>query len=679
MKFSYQLLKKLVPKIKSKTELIERLILHAFEATDLGGDTIDISIPANRYSDAASHFGLAKIVAAILNAKLQYSEIRPPKYYRQFLEVGPPKFKIEIKDKNLCPRYMGWYFEIPKITASPKWMQEILISCGLQPINSVVDIMNYAMLETGQPLHAFDYDKLQFQEVRPPEISRNIRNIRRSNLPNIIVRRAKKGEKITTLDGDKFDLNENILVITDFKEPLAIAGIKGGKKAEVTNKTKKIIVEAANFEPVSIYKTSRQINLKTDASLRFSHGLSPVLVEKGIKRAVELLKKNCNAKIGEVIDVNFTKSLKSVFKFDIDRFNKLTGLNLSEKICLGYLKKLGFKIKGSLIEAPLERIDISIFEDLVEEIVKLYGYNRIPSLPPAVYLKPSSFEELVDFKQKIRGILSRLGLNELYNYSFIGERDDVDKIIELENPISEDKKYLRYSLIPLLIKNVKDNFRFYEKVRIFEIGKTFQQKRIDADNKQINADDIQEKLMLGAAIGFKKDNPIPELKGLVEELLRQVGLIDYSMISQSKSKSETTQKIIIKSDDILIGHLGLTIDNIAFVEIDAEKLFGLAIGEKEFEQLSKYPSVARDLSILVPRYIRAEELMSIIENSAPKFLDDVDLIDVYEDLKLGENRQSLTFRLVFLADDHTLTNEEVGKEMERIISSLREEIDIEIR
>ena len=244
MKFSYALIKQLVPKLKNKKELVEKLNLHSFEAEELAGDVFDVSIAPNRFSDAASHWGIAREIAAILGKNFRMP-IR-----HQISKTAKAPFKVEIKDKNLCPRYAAQYFENVKIGPSPKWMQKILLDCGLRPISNVVDIMNYAMLETGQPLHAFDYDKLATSNKRQA---------------TVIVRRAKKSEKIRTIDDKIYELPENIFVIADGKRPIAIAGIKGCKDTEVHKKTSRILVEAANFNAQSIYKSSKFLKLQTDA------------------------------------------------------------------------------------------------------------------------------------------------------------------------------------------------------------------------------------------------------------------------------------------------------------------------------------------------------------------------------------------------------------------------------
>jgi len=747
MKFSYTLIKKLVPAIRSKNELIEKLNFHFFEAGDIGGDTLDISIPPNRFSDAASHWGIAREISAILGIKSRIprgSEIKPR------ISRGSAFFKVEIKDKELCPRYTAQYFENVKIKPSPKWMQKILLDCGLRPINNVVDIMNYVMLETGQPLHAFDYDKLTTNNQQPTTI--------------IIVRRANKGEKITTLDDITYELDENILVIADSSREsaiLAIAGIKGGKKAEVDENTKRIIVESANFDGANIYKSSKILKLTTDASLRFSHNLSSELTIIGINRAGQLLQEIAGAKSGSLVDINFTKSSKKIIKFDINHFNKFTGLNLDIKTCQKYLQLLGFKItqidadkrryisvnqrsnqrkSAFLVEVPPLRQDVENFSDLVEEVIRLYGYNQLKSIPPRIYLHPSGFEDQIILRDKIKKVLVAAGLSEVYNYSFIGE-DDAEKffsidprvylnrfsLIELENPISNQFKYLRPSLSPHLIRNINSNFRFFEEVKIFEIGHVFTQTNADDTqtnlerNRRKSATRPRESAFLGIALASKKkkggtslpgEHVFFELKGLLEELFKKIGLVSYLMPEPNEGdwvKTFTDNFLIpgevlkIESDGEVIGYLGRVdkelVENYeaALAEINLDALLKLVEEEHEYLPLPKYPSVMRDISILVEPTTRVGEIMQAIHYTqtnadytqtnadSPRksvlgprksvLIEDVDLIDEYE----YQSKRSLTFRIVFQAEDRTLTEKEVNEEMERIIKMLKNKFKAIIR
>jgi len=712
MKFSYTLIKKIVPAIKSKKDLINKLNLHFFEAEDATGDVLDILIPPNRFSDAASHWGIGCEISAILGTKTQInignirvnprSHPRPPAIacgsgrWRAGKSASTQLFKVEIQDKSLCPRYTAQYFENIKIGPSPKWLQKILIDCGLRPINNVVDIMNYAMLETGQPLHAFDYDKIARINVdqdadKRRYISDNLRKNQRESAM-IMVRRAKKGERITTLDDKSYELNEDILVIVDSKEPIAIAGIKGGKKAEIDENTKRIIVEAANFNGVNIYKSSKTLKLSTDASLRFSHHLSPELTIFGINRANQLVQEIAGAKIGPIIDVNFTKPRKKIIKFDVGRFNKFIGADLDSKTCQKYLERLGFKIsrqssvvssQSFLVEIPLLRQDIELFEDLAEEVIRLYGYNRLKSIPPYIHLQLSGFEDQIVLKDKIKKVLAAAGLSEVYNYSFIGESDLTfgsswkDEVIELENPISNQFKYLRPSLAPYLVKNINSNFRFFDEVRIFEIGKIFYR--------------ISEKLTLGIALASKKDKQVFfELKGIIEQLFKKVGLVSYLMPEPGEGDwikvftdnfSISGEILKIESDGEIIGYFGrINKELIAnyegvLAEIDLDALLKLVEEEHEYLALPKYPSVMRDISILVESTIRVGEIMQAIQGVDFRYVEDVDLIDEYE----YQSKRSLTFRIIFQAEDRTLTDKEVNKEMEKITKMLKSKFRAVIR
>ncbi len=660
MKFSYKLIKKLATKIPKRDKFVDKFNLYAFEAKSLPGDVIEVSVPPNRYSDAASHWGLARLAAAIFGGVLKFKE--PDTDVRINLKNTKPEVKVIAKSHT--KRYLARYFEIPKVSQSPTWLKDILFACGLRPINAVVDVMNYVILETGQPLHVFDAAL-----VHGP----------------IQIRFAKKGEEIKTIDGQDLTLGVGDLVIADNKGPLAIAGVKGGKRAEVNPYTKKIIVEAANFDPTSIYKTSRFHNLVTDASSRFAHGLSPALAETGLARVAELLKDVCEAKIGEMTDISFSRQPKIVLKFDINEFNKLTGLNFSEAEALEYLKRMGFGIKGKLVFVPPNRTDIAIHADLAEEIVNLYGYHNLPDVAPVARLFPATEDEQVLLKDRIREMLRGFGMSEVYNYSFVS-RKDLTKYAEpkwwgampLRNPISSDYQYLRPDLVVQLKNNLDDNFRFYDAVKIFEIGKTFPQisKKMD------------ECLYAGIIIGYKKparvEEPFLELKGVADQLLQSLGVVDYFFRDEDwdvKYYEEGHSLRIEDGNHRVLGRIGVMRGNhnAAYAKLNLGALLKTVTEEKEYEPLPKYPSIMRDLSLLVSEEVRVNQLMEIMENAAPEYLDDVDLIDYYEDEKLKEGRKSLTFRLVFLADDRTLTDKEVGAEMEKIISGLQSTFDVEVR
>jgi len=609
--------------------------MKAFETEPLPGDAFEVKLSPNRYSDAASHWGIAREAAAIFNLKTKIEDKRIVNF-----PEDKGLLKIKVLDKKLCPRYAGRLFELKKVGSSPQWMKKILDSCGLRPINGVVDIMNYVMLETGQPLHAFDANEIE---------------------KGIIVRNAKNKEEVTSLDGVKYHLDEKDIVIADNKGPLAIAGVKGGKRAEVYKNTKRIIVEAANFDQVSIYKTMKKLPLVTDASLRFSHGLNPRLAIVGIDRATILLRNILGAKLLDSMDVSAKLPGKKVIEFDVDKFNKFIGLNLDKKSAITYLKRLGFIIRDSkktnsfLVEPSVLRDDINIFEDLAEEVVRLCGLNELKSLPPVVGLHPAEVQDDVVLKNKIRKILVGFGFSEVYNYSFVGQKDKDS--LELENPISQDKKYLRISLSLVLKGNLRANSKDFGNIRIFEVGRVWSTKG--------------ESLHLGIAL--KEEDALLYLKGVLSHLLEGVGLVEILMRPDGKNH------LLIESDHDIFGSIEVVHKGEAVAEINLDNLVKLTLGENEYHPLPKYPAVMRDISIVVPTEVRVGEVMEVIDNLSLKDVEDVDLIDYFEKFGGDPKKKSLTFRIVFRSGEKTLRDGEVDTEFAKVSRALTNSLKAVIR
>lgn len=662
MKFSFSLIKKFAPGKYSKADLVDGLNTYSFEAVDLGGDILEVpnTSIARRFSSAASHLGIAREASAIFDTKFIDPTLNNVKF--DFKDKGI--FKVNIKEKILCPRYSATFVTDVKVGSSPEWLKDVLETSGLRSINNVVDIMNYVMLEVGQPLHAFDADKVK---------------------GGIIVRRAKNGEEIETIDSNKLKLSEDILVIADEDRPLAIAGIKGGKYSEVSLKTTRLLVESANFEGVGIYKSSRKLNLRTDASIAFSHNLSPELVGLGMNRALVLLKEICGAKIYRTEDIYPKKQPKSVIKLDIPKIEKIIGIKIKRTEAVSILSKLDFKISKNLITAPAIRNDIEIIEDIAEEIVRFKNFNKLPAVPPKVYLGVGAEDDSVIIKDKIRKYLCAVGYSEVYNYSFISkEKADlapaevfgIKKSVSLANPLSLDLAYLRNSLAPCLEKNLNDNLRFYEEVRIFEIGRIFG----DA-SEQKNSSKILEKPVLGIAI-YGKDGFL-ELKGVVDGLFSNLGLVDWFMpdLNLKNDLLEDNGAVRIEmGDHSVLGYIGVlkSSKNGAVLELDLERLVKAIVEEKEYEPISKFPSIDRDISLLVSSDVRVGDILDIIQSVEPEHVNDVDLMDFYEDEKFG-GKKSLTFRIVFQAKDRTLTDAEVDKELQKIIKVLMERVGAELR
>jgi phenylalanyl-tRNA synthetase beta chain len=650
MLFSYNWLQSYFKqKLPSPEKLAEILTLHFAEVESVekkGQDfVLDIDVRSNRASDCFSHLGIAREIAAILKSEIRNSksEIKEDKKLK-----AKDFISVEVRIQRACPRYIARVITGVKVGPSPKWVKDRLISCGLRPINNVVDAANYVMLETGQPLHAFDFEKIDGKKI--------------------IVRFAKKGEKITTLDGGKYDLNNNVLVIADLKESLAIAGIKGGKKAEINEKTKTIVLESANFNQRIIRQASRAINLKTDASLRFEHGLDPNLAGIAIDQVAGLIQKIGRGKTVQLIDVYPKKVLPKKIKLDLDYVRSLLGIEMTNEEIKSILGRLGFKIGSqNLVEAPTKRLDVLIQENLIEEVGRIYGYEKIKAIFPVVSLASPETNEDIFWEDAAKNILKEAGFSEVYNYSFVGEQGK----LELENPLSSEFRYLRPGLIPNLLKNIKTNQKNYKEIRIFELGKIF------------NPPNIEKRTLTGVITG----NAFYEAKGVVDLLLNRLGI--GKIWRGGYNECQTQGCAEIKVNEEKVGFLSeiapkilkdLKIESkVAVFDLDFEKLQKLCSQEMVYRQIPKFPSACRDLAILVPLEVRVGDVLNKIKAGGGEMLRDIDLFDIYEGKNLPEGKKNLAFHLVYRAEDRTLASKEIDDLQNKIVKSLEENLEWQIR
>ena len=691
MKVSYNWLQSFLKnKLPAPEKLAEILTMSVFEVGEIkkvGRDRVlDIDVLPNRAHDCLSHWGVAREVAAITgNWSSSIGAV-----LKKNCSNGAAPIKVEVKNKDLCPRYCARVITDIKVGPSPKWLKERLEVIGQKSINNIVDAANYVMFETGQPLHAFDMDKVGGSP-------------RRGLPPRIIIRRAKKGEKIITLENEKYELNSDILVIADTKEPLAIAGIKGGKKAEIDQGTKDIILEAANFNPQNIRQVSKKLGLRTESSLRFEAGLDANLASEAIDRAADLIQKIAGGEIVPgLIDVYPKKIRPKKIKLEVEKVKRLLGVEIPKKDIIKILESLSFKIQDTKYKIlntiiPTWRLDITLPEDLIEEIGRLFGYEKIPAqLPSAALIPPERNDSLV-YENKIREILVSAGLSEVYNYSFISEKDIITRpvLVELENPVSREQKYLRPSLMPNLLKNIKDNLRFFNEVGLFEIGKVFK-----TEDKRQKTEVSEEKKLAGVfALKIKSEGTreFYQLKGVVDSLLNKLRISDV-WYDDANNKQQTTnnkqfyhsaRRAEIKVGDDLVGWLGeispeilerLDIKpRVVGFEIDFEKLVALATEEREYLPPSKYPAVVRDIAVLVEPSARVEEVLNLIETAGGPLVQDVDLFDMYEGENIPDGKKNLAFHIVYQAEDRTLTDKEVNDLHAKIVWTLENEGGWEVR
>jgi len=715
MVFSYNWLQSFFKKkLPPPKELAVLLTVHFAEVEEIrkeGKDfALDIDVKPSRAGDCFSHLGIAREISAITGLIYRSST----SIIRENKNIKAKDFvRVEVKDKNACPRYTARVVTDVKVFPSPKWIRERLKVCGLRPINNIVDIANYGMLETGQPLHAFDGEKLAGKKI--------------------IVRFAKKREKIVTLDEEKYDLNEDILVIADEKKPVAIAGIKGGKLPEIDNKTKIVVLESANFNPKVIRKGSKTIDLKTDASWRFEHGIDPNLTEIGINRAAFLIQKIAKGKIAKgLIDFYPQKPPTKIFfeakriKLDLDYVERLLGIKIPLKEIKNILKRLEFGIaevrpQHLLVEVPTLRLDISIPEDLIEEIGRIYGYQKIKAVFPVSALVPPKRNFNIFWEDLTKNILKEASFTEVYNYSFVSEKDisiyqlDQPKsaLIEVENPISLEQEYLRPSLIPNLLKNVAKNQKNFREIRIFELGKIFQAPRTE---KRMLTGLITRTLAKGedeTLVSSPTGDAFYQMKGVIDLLLQKLGISniwydeyqptpeDYNpptTSSHSPSGELAPSKLSIWNPKICaeikvnheeIGFLGETSQKIlgdlkiegkvVVFDIDFEKLQRLSSEETIYQPISRFPAAVRDIAVLVPLEIRVEEVLNKIETAGGILVKDVDLFDIYEGEEIPGGKKNLAFHIIYQAEDRTLSSKEIDEIQQKIIKTLEENPEWQVR
>ena len=682
MKFSYNLLKKYTDIKLTPEKLAELLTLHSFEcvvsekadglSAQSGDAILNIDILPNRTHDTLSHYGLAKEIAALTGKPVKKPDL---KFFEDRTKRPGDFISVTVVEKQLCPRYIAKVITDVKISPAPKWLQDELVKFDINPHNNIVDILNYAMLETGQPMHVFDYEKLEGKKI--------------------IIRKAKRGEKINTLDGGQYDLDESVLVIADGVKPVAIAGIKGGLETGVFDKTTTIVIESANFEPGGIRKTDKNLGLNTDASIRFAAGIDPNLAELGLNRVCALIQEIIPGSkiIGGTIDIYPKKLKPRNIKLNLEYLDKLIGEKIKPEFTKRTLESLGIKIsaKGAkifLATVPTERLDLEAEEDLIEEVARFYGYeNLIGKVPAAAMAVPEKNYANIAMN-KARDILASAGFSETYNYSFVGgkniDENGENQLVEIQNPANSDFKYLRPELNSGLLKNVKNNFRFAGEIKLFEIGNVFSSPA-----------EPKENLRLAGVSAVKRDEETIngakffEMKGVLNALFENLGVVDCRYVSTTADKwwhpgrvariehGGGALGIIGEVSPAALASLGI-VGRVAMFNIDFERLATIVNEEREFSQISKYPAVVRDISILVDKDIRMSEVLGVIHNSGAEFIEDINLFDYYEGKELSGNKKNLAFHIVFQAE-RTLTDEEIRREEEKIKNALIKKLSAEIR
>ncbi len=658
---------------------------------------IDNKSMTNR-PDLWGHYGLAREVAALYNKKLV--EYNPPEISARGgsafggKEGKEIKIKIKVEDKKLCPRYMAVAIAGIEIKSSPDWLQKKLLAVGLKPINNIVDITNYILFDLGQPMHAFDYAKL---------VTHN------SKLTNIVVRRANDGEVFKTLDGGEYKLDERDLVIANKEKAIALAGVMGGENSGINENTKTIIFESANFESVGVRRTALRLDLRSDSSARFEKSLDPNNCELALRRAVQLTLELCQGAkvVSNVADESNFSLPTGPIELKLEFLWRKIGAELDKKAVNKILNSLGFVIKekkeGLLVTVPTWRAtkDISIVEDLVEEIARIYGYGNITSALPVFPIIPPIVNEQRLIERKIAEVMAlELGYSEVYNYSFVSldqiqkMGDSVEKYIELANPLSKEKPYLRRNLLMNLLENAAKNIEYYNEVKIFEIGKTFKAEATGARAKT-NSDELLplQDTWITAVCAYKKDNtPFWQARRALETIFTALHLpvnnapLDKVQPWEHPSRSalfsclNKVVGIISEINPITASNFGIQ-SRVGFVSLNLSALSELLVERKavvKYRPLPTYPEVIRDLAFLVKKDTPHAEIVKIILGAGP-LLKNVELFDVYQGQNIGEGYKSIAYHLTYGNSERTLTTEEVDKGQKKVIELLEKELGAEVR
>lgn len=637
--------------------------------------------------DLWGHYGLAREVAVILGQKLKEYKVKKLK------NTSKPavKFEVKVQSKKLCPRYLGAVVENIKIGPSPAWLSARLESVGVRSINNIVDITNYVMLEFGQPLHAFDFDKIGDAKQK-----------------TIVVREAKDGESAMTLEGAQRKFDRSMLVIADNKKPVAIAGVMGGQNSEVGEKTSKIILEAANFDFISVRRTSLKLGLRTEASIRFEKGLDPNLAELGMARALELIFKVIpGARVsGKIFDVKSFKLNQGPIKFNFDFLEKRIGATIPPAKVVSILKSLGFGVKkvGKVlnVKIPTWRAtkDVAIAEDLVEEVARVYGYKNIPGKMPEVSMTAPEENFPRKMERIVKNILtSGIRMTEVYNYSFTEEKVirkfglNPAEHIRLKNSINKNLTHLRQSLIPGLVANISENQHFSDEVRIFELGKIFFRElgELKKGGKSSERLPRQDESLAGMILEKNNDTPFYEARAAAEEILNSLHIAHKFEIWQKDlptwANAARTAKIMAGGKTFgIVTELAPQVQQASGVR-HRVGIFGINFGDlvklcKEgaaYEPIPKYPAVELDLAVLVPRKTVWDDVSKSIFETENKMVREVRLFDVYEGRGVEPGKKSLAFRVVYRDDERTLKLEEAKKIEEKIIQKLNQKFGAKLR
>ena len=650
------------------------------DVLNLREEVIDFEITPNR-PDCLSIEGLGRETAASLG-----KTFKNPRKNLDELKIEDKNeiegLKVDITAPDLCYRYIARVVKNVKIGPSPEWMVRRLKACGVRSINNIVDITNYVMLELGQPMHAFDINSIEGK--------------------HITVRRAKNGEKITTLDEVERTLDENDLVIADEKKSVAIAGVMGGLNSEIEKTTKTVVFESAMFYGGNVRKTAKKVGLRTESSSRFEKGLSSENTLRAINRAVELVELlGAGEPVDGKIDVYPTKQKINKIKLDVDRINNLLGTNISKQEMIDILAKVDIKVENDFVIAPYFRMDLEFVADVAEEIARFYGYDKLDTtlIKAATTLGVRTKEQKIE--KKIEDVLVNNGLSEIYTYGFVGEKDLekskirkelIENAITITNPLSDEYKLMRPTTIPSMMQILAlNNNRKNQNVKLFDISRNYRNVNGEVEKGEVP---LQENILTIGMYGDDVD--FYTLKGLIENVLEVSNVNSYDIQKETQNESYHPGRCAnIKVGIDVIATIGEVHPEVLMnydinkkcylAEVNITKIVKYSKQNKKYHEVPKFPAVERDIAIIVDENIEVGEIEKTIIRKARKLLkgkkslEELKLFDIYRDEKIGENKRSVAYSLVFRDLSKSLSDDEINPVMEEITKELENKFNAELR
>lgn len=641
------------------------------EILQIDEDVVEFEITSNR-PDCFSIVGLAREAAATFRKPFNMPKIEVIEEEKSMDNM----INIEIKNYDICPRYTCRIIEDVKIESSPQWLRHRLTSAGIRPINNIVDITNYVMLELGQPMHAYNYDKIEGKKL--------------------IVRNANKGEKLTTLDGIEREFDETVLIIQDENKVIDLAGIMGGENSMVTDDTKTILLESANFNGTYIRLTSKKLGLRTDASSKYEKGLDPNLSVLALDRACQLINMlKCGKVLKGHLDFYPQKRESWTVSYDSNRVNKLLGTSLSEKEIIDILALVEVEADGKVAKIPTFRPDLETEADIAEEVARFYGYNNIEATlstgTPTVGKK--TYKQIII--DKITNTMISCGLSQALTYSFespkVFDKLNIEKdstfrnTVNISNPLGEDFSIMRTSTLNGMLTSISTNYnRRNKEVHLFEIGKVYLPKELPLKELPV------EREVLTIAMYGNVD--FYDAKGAFENIFNGLGMInkvEYSPLETLSYMHPGRTAIITDEKNDEIGYVGEIHPQIASnYEIETKVYFGVLYIDKlieianfdiSYKSLPKFPTMQRDIAMLVKDEINVKEIEKIIKAKGGKLLESVKLFDVYKGEQIEKGYKSVAYSILFRSNEKTLTDEEVNSPMKKILKELEEKLQAQLR